>query len=79
MTTTLGELLKYRKIKQIEVCRTLNEKYKVTVDQSCFNHLCNKEGHWFSKRGSIIQDCIEKEYGIYYDGAVWRGGMNYGN
>lgn len=79
MTTTLGEMLEHRKIKQIDVCRTLKEKHNVTVDSGSFSYLCNKEGHWFSKRGSVIQDAIRKEYGIYYDGAVWRGGINYGN
>jgi hypothetical protein len=74
MTVTLGEILKHKKIKQVDVVRTLKEKYQVTIAQGDFNHLCNKEGHWFSKRGSIIQDAISKEYGIYYDGAVWRGG-----
>ena len=74
MTVTLGELLKHRKIKQVDVRKTLNDKYKINISQSTFNNMCNKDGDWFSKRGSNIQDCIGKEYGIYYDGAVWRGG-----
>jgi hypothetical protein len=75
MAVTLGELLKYRKIKQVDVVRTLKDKYQVIIAQGDFNHLCHKEGYWFSKRGSVIQDAIKKEYGIHYDGAVWRGGM----
>lgn len=76
---TLGELLKYLRIKQIDVWRTLSEKYGIQMSISAFGDICKKEGHWFSKRASIIQDAIKKEYGIYYDGAVWRGGINYGN
>lgn len=76
---TLGEILKYLRIKQIDVWRVLNKKYGITLSQSGISDLCNKQGHWFSKRASAIQEAIKKEYGIYYDGAVWRGGMNYGN
>ena len=72
---TLGELLKYLQIKQIDVKRTLKQKYGVSICEGYFR----KEGHWFSKKASLIQDVIEKEYGIYYDGAVWKGGINYGN
>ena len=72
---SLGELLKYLGIKQVDVTRTLKQKYGISISYKCF---C-KEGHWFSKRATIIQEAIKKEYGIYYDGAVWRGGINYGN
>ena len=72
---TLGEILKHRRIKQVDVMRTLKQKYGVSITERCFR----KEGHWFSKNAIIIQEAIRKEYGIYYDGAVWRGGKNYGN
>ena len=75
---TLGEILKYRRIKQIDVWRMLTEKHGINISQSGLNGLCRKEGHWFSKKATIMQDAIKKEYGIYYDGAVWRGGNNYG-
>lgn len=75
MTQTLGELLKHRRIKQVEVKKTLKNKYDVNI--STFHYLCHKEGDWFSKYSSVIQECLKKEYGIYYDGSVWRGGENY--
>ena len=76
---SLGELLKYLGIKQINVWRTLRDRYGLDISLNNINYLCNKEGHWFSKRAAIIQEAIEKEYGIYYDGAVWKGGINYVN
>lgn len=78
MTVTLKDLLKHRKIKQIDAFNTINDKYGVNVSQSVFNFLCRKEGDWFSKHSQAIRDSIMKEYGIYYDGNVWRGGENYG-
>ncbi len=74
MMQTLGEILKYRRIKQIDVWRVLNERHGINISMSGINGLCNKEGRWFSKRASVIQEALKKEYGIYYDGAVWRGG-----
>ena len=74
MTVTLGDLLRHRKIKQIDVIRTLQDKYGLSLNQSCFNRMCNKEGDWFSKQTEQTQKCLKNEYGIYYDGSVWRGG-----
>ncbi len=79
MAVTLGEILKYNKIKPLDMLKVLNEKYCLNLSQYTIYKCCNKEGYWFSKRTQVIQDCIKKEYGIYYDGAVWRGGINYGN
>ena len=76
---TLGEILKYRGIKQLDVWRVLKERHGINMSISGINCLCKKEGHWFGKQATIIQEAIKKEYGIYYDGAVWRGGKNYGD
>ncbi len=76
MYITLGELLKYRKIKQVDVKRVLRDKYNVNT--STFSYLCHKDGDWFSKYTVAIQEALRQEYGIYYDGVVWRGGENYG-
>lgn len=76
---TLGEILKYYRIKQIDAWRVLNARYGINMSETGFSRLCNKQGHWFSKRATVMQEAIKKEYGIYYDGAVWRGGINYGN
>ena len=78
MTITLGDMLRHRKIKQSSVLDTLKNKYGVSISQSCLHHMCNKEGDWFSKKAGNIQECIRKEYGIYYDGVVWRGGEIHG-
>jgi hypothetical protein len=72
MTVTLGDLLRHRRIKQIDVVRTLRDKYNLKVNN--ISYLCGKEGDWFSKNASVIQECLKNEYGIYYDGSVWRGG-----
>lgn len=71
MSRTLGELLKHRRIKQVDVERTLVDKYNL---KASINQLCKKEGDWFSKNASIVKECLKNEYGIYYDGSVWRGG-----
>lgn len=77
MTITLRDLLRHRKIKQADVLETMS-KCGVDIPQSMFNFLCKKEGDWFSKHSQAIQECLMKEYGIYYDGSVWKGGENYG-
>ena len=74
MTRTLGELLKHRHIKQVDVWDTLTSKYGIPINRSCFNRMCHKE-EWFSRNAKRIQECIKHEYGIYYDGSVWRGGI----
>lgn len=79
MTVTLGAMLRHRKVKEKNVLETLRDKYGISISQGCLNRLCHKEGDWFSKKTVDIQDCIRKEYGIYYDGTVWRGGENYDN
>lgn len=71
MARTLGELLRHRHIRQVEVERTLQDKYNKKIN---INFLCKKEGDWFSKNAEIIKECLMNEYGIYYDGSVWRGG-----
>lgn len=69
---TIGGALKRKGIKQREVVKTLNKKYKLSISESGFHnysrqYICGNTLTWL-----VIKECLENEYGIIYKPTYWN-------
>ena len=72
MQSSLGFLLKRRKITQQYLCDLLREKYNLALSANCVGLYCRNIGVGKSANWNTIRLCLKQEFGIEYKNGRWQ-------